>query len=160
MMKTAMPIKDSRICNHFSKAEVFAIFDEDGQQQSVLPNPALDGNCSGKAALVVMLQQAQVDRVIVRNVGERILAKLLDANFAVFQATSNRLAPSELILSDSFISLISAEQGRASINYEEKQAKGGCCGHEDGHESHGNESHTRCCQTKGMERKTGGRCCH
>jgi predicted Fe-Mo cluster-binding NifX family protein len=153
-------MKDERICNHFTKAETFMIFDADGKQQSVMTNPGLNGNCSGKAALVTMLQQAQIDRVIVRNIGERILAKLLNANFLVFQATSNRLAPSELIISDSLIPLLSAEQGRASINYEEKQAKGGCCGHEEGHESHDNESHTRCCQTKGMERKAGGRCCH
>jgi predicted Fe-Mo cluster-binding NifX family protein len=165
MMKTAMPIKDSHICNHFTKAEVFAIFDEEGQQQSVIPNPALNGNCSGKAALVTMLQQACVGRVIVRNVGERMLAKLLDAKFVVLQVTNNRLAAQDLVVSDSLIPLLSAEQGRSSVNYEEKQAKGSGCSHEEHHsESHDcghAESHKRCCRTiPEAEKKAGGRCCH
>nr|WP_321270295.1 NifB/NifX family molybdenum-iron cluster-binding protein [uncultured Tolumonas sp.] len=179
-MITAIPMKQDRVASHFTKADSFIFLDENGDVKARKENPALNANCSGKADLLTMLQEENVQRVIVRNIGERILGKLIDSKFSVYQTNCGRQDAKELVSEQAnmLTQLTSASQGRQSLNYEAKQAKGGCgCNHGD-HDHHGKccdesnpsgqEHHHgsgRCCQRQNDSQKTNhghgnGRCCH
>ncbi|WP_228714813.1 NifB/NifX family molybdenum-iron cluster-binding protein [Raoultella ornithinolytica] len=52
--------------------------------------PRWGADCSGKRKLVDLLVQQQVSRVVVRNIGERMLGKLLGHQIAVYQTDCGR----------------------------------------------------------------------
>lgn len=180
-MITAIPMKEDRVASHFTKADSFIFINEQGDVLSRKANPALDTNCSGKNELLTLLQAENVQRVIVRNIGERFLGKLLDSQFAVYQTSCGRQGVKELVSeqTNKLIQLTSTSQGRQSLNHEAKQAQGGCgCehgkhDHHDGqccgeNKSAGQKHHHgagRCCQNshEGKMAHHGqgtGRCCH
>lgn len=157
-MITAIPMTGDKVANHFSKAATFQFIDEHGTLVSESANPALAQGCAAKANIIQLLKQQQVQRVIVRNIGERLLARLLQAQLAVFQIGSSRWDSPEF-LADApryLLPLTGPEQGRPSTNFQRKQASGSCgCGqHEQQqgcqHEHHGNCPHhaepRHCCQ--------------
>ncbi|QSX33201.1 hypothetical protein JYB87_15970 [Shewanella avicenniae] len=173
-MITAIPMSRDKIAAHFSKADSFVFINEQGTSVVQAPNPGLENGCAGKANIITLLQQQQVDRVIVRNIGERFLARLLDAKFQVFQSGSSHF--DSVQLQDSvprfLLPLTAAEQGRPSVNYQKKQAAGGCgcdhdaehghCCHDDkGHaDQHGHAAdHVPCCQRKTAAGERCGGCC-
>ncbi|WP_024873329.1 NifB/NifX family molybdenum-iron cluster-binding protein [Tolumonas lignilytica] len=160
-MITAIPMNEDRIANHFSKADHFVFVNENGDVLSRMVNPALNANCSGKNALLTLLQAENTQQIFVRNIGERILGKLLENQFAVFQVNSNRQNISELVTADTnnFMQMTSPSQGRPSTNYEAKHANGGCGCEHDGHE----KQHA-CCGSKDPSQEQvhqhgAGRCC-
>ncbi len=180
-MITAIPMKEDRVASHFTKADSFVFLNENGDVLSRKANPALNANCSGKKDLLAMLLAENAKRVIVRNIGERILGKLLESQFAVFQTNCGRQNVQELVSAqaEKLTQMTSPSQGRQSLNYEAKQANGGCGCEHDGHEPHqscceqdGQHEHShhqhgagRCCQNRSDAQKTGhghgkGRCCH
>ena len=89
-MITAIPVNDDRVANHFTKASHLVLVDERGVELSRTENPALGAYCSGKRKLVDLLVQQQVSRVVVRNIGERMLGKLLGHQIAVYQTDCGR----------------------------------------------------------------------
>ncbi len=161
-MITAIPMKEDRIASHFTKADSFVFVNENGDVLSRKANPALNANCSGKKDLLDMLQAENAQRVIVRNIGERILGKLLESQFAVYQTRCGRQSVKELVSeqADKLTHMTSPSQGRQSLNYEAKQANGGCgCEHTHQHGA------GRCCQSRDDAQVAGrghgrGRCCH
>ncbi len=161
-MITAIPMKEDRVASHFTKADSFVFVNENGDVLSRKANPALNANCSGKKDLLDMLQAENAQRVIVRNIGERILGKLLESQFAVYQTSCGRQSVKELVSeqADKLTHMTSPSQGRQSLNYEAKQANGGCgCEHTHQHGA------GRCCQSRDdaqvAERGHGrGRCGH
>ncbi len=179
-MITAIPMKEDRIANHFTKADSFLFVNEIGDVLCRKPNPALNANCSGKDELLAMLQTENAQRVIVRNIGERFLGKLLESQFSVFQSNCGhqelKVLASQNV--EQLTPLTDANQGRPSMNYKAKQANGGCGCNHDEHAAHGNCDHQhhesgdhgrrggRCCENKehshiaGRGRSGGGRCCH
>lgn len=160
-MITAIPMKGDHVASHFTKADSFVFVNENGDVLSRKANPALKANCSGKKDLLDMLQAENAQRVIVRNIGERILGKLLESQFAVYQTSCGRQSVKELVSeqADKLTHMTSPSQGRQSLNYEAKQANGGCgCEHNE-HEHHHGEGH--CCQNIQSGQAQGrGRCCH
>ncbi|ACQ93270.1 conserved hypothetical protein [Tolumonas auensis DSM 9187] len=159
-MITAIPMKEDRVASHFTKADSFVFINENGDVISRKANPALNANCSGKSELLTLLQAENVQRVIVRNIGERILGKLLDSQFAVYQTSCGRQDAKELVSeqANKLTQLTNASQGRQSLNHEAKQANGGCgCNHDE------HEHHDQCCgenKTSDQEHHHGeGRCC-
>ncbi len=182
-MITAIPMKEDRVASHFTKADSFVFVNENGGVLSRKANPALNANCAGKKDLLTMLQAENAQRVIVRNIGERILSKLLESQFSVYQTSCGRQSVKEMVSeqADKLTHMTSPSQGRQSLNYEAKQASGGCgCDHEghEGHQSccgHDDKGHSnehahqhgagRCCQSRGDALAAGrghgkGRCCH
>ena len=161
-MITAIPMKEDRVASHFTKADSFVFVNENGDVLSRKANPALNANCSGKKDLLDMLQAENAQRVIVRNIGERILGKLLESQFAVYQTSCGRQSVKELVSeqADKLTHMTSPSQGRQSLNYEAKQANGGCgCEHTHQHGA------GRCCQSRDDTQAAGrghgrGRCCH
>ena len=180
-MITAIPMKGDHVASHFTKADSFVFVNENGDVLSRKANPALNANCAGKKDLLDLLKAENAQRVIVRNIGERILSKLLESQFSVYQTSCGRQNVKEMASeqADKLTHMTSPSQGRQSLNYEAKQASGGCgCEHE-GHEGrqshcdHDNQGHShahqqgagRCCQSRSdaqiAERGHGkGRCCH
>ena len=162
-MITAIPMNEDRIANHFSKAEKFLFINEHGEEVSRHANPVYLAQSAGKKALLHMLIQQGADRVIVRNIGQRMLGKLLDHRLGVFQIERGRRDISELAKPEAtgVITLTEAEQGRPSLNYDANKKEGGRqhhreaglkqgrCGH---HRSHGHaaqEEHRECCGHNG-----------
>ncbi|WP_052074603.1 NifB/NifX family molybdenum-iron cluster-binding protein [Shewanella mangrovi] len=158
-MITAIPMSGDKIAGHFSKAETFLFINEQGTALAQEVNPGLSDGCAGKAQILALLQQQQVTRVIVRNIGERLLSRLLDAQFKVFQIGSSRWDSAEF-LADApryLLPLTDASQGRPSVNYQRKQAEGGCgCEHDDqhaccqqqAHHAASEQGHVPCCQRR------------
>lgn len=176
-MIIAIPMKEERIANHFTKADHFIFMDESGEVVGHQQNPAQTAGCAGKSALLVLLLSERVERVIVRHIGQRMLSRLLENQFAVFQTQTGRQDLQHLIqTADELVPLTCAEQGRPSVNYQTKQQQGGCCGeHQHGHHDPVRtrcQGH-RCCETgepgecatgendEHPQRRHGkGRCCH
>ncbi|MEI8635055.1 NifB/NifX family molybdenum-iron cluster-binding protein [Vibrio sp. PP-XX7] len=124
------------------KRSTFGIYDETGHQLANRINPALNKNCSGKQALIDMLKADGVDRVIVKNIGERMFSQLTTQGMSILQVESGRAKLSDLLAGHSVKSM-TPDDVRKSENYHMKQAQGGC-----GH--HGSQSH-RCCDTSQTE---------
>jgi len=154
-MKIAIPMNNDHIAGHFTKAQSLLMCDDTGAQLEQLANPALDANCSGKQSLLDLLASHQIQRVVVRNIGERMLGKLLEQGFEVHNLSRGRADLAQII--DEAVQrpnlLTRADQGQESVNYHKKQAEGGgCCSHEHGHAHRDANCHERA-------HAQGGRCC-
>lgn len=164
-MYIAMPVQDRALASHFTKASSFALFDKKGDLIKQFDNPALQSGCEGKSNLVELLNLYQVSEVVVKNIGERMLGKLLAAKITVKKANQRGLDIVSLFNHiDGFPLLTDADQGRESVNYREKQKSGGCCNHEHGdqHQHAHKHQHQHKHEHKhnhGGEGNKQGRCC-
>ena len=153
-MITAIPMNKDRVASHFTKADSFVFLDDNGQILGEKINPALDANCAGKSQLLALLKAENAQRIIVRNIGERMLGKLLESKFDVYQTQCGRQSAAELSSEKAnvLIQLTSPSQGRQSLHFEEKKASGGCgCQHDEAHEcdhQHDHSEQQRCCHKK------------
>lgn len=157
-MITAIPVKDEQISNHFSKAQSLVFVDGLGKQIGHCDNLGAEDNCAGKQQLVDLIVAHRAERVLVRNIGQRMLGKLLACELEVHQLGSARADWSELT---NLVSkqLTEATQGRPSHKFE---AKGGKCCHGEGEPT---QHDGKCCeggehQAKALLSKAGRRCCH
>ena len=175
-MITAIPMNDDRVANHFTKANCLVFLDERGVEINRVDNPALAANCAGKQKMVDLLAEQQVDRIVVRNIGEQMLGKLLARQFVVYQTNCGRRPAHELVdpVASGLQQLHQASQGRQSLNHEAKKKSGGCgCEHPEGEHSGAcchetkplqqemapgqrNQMHKQGCGHRGQGR---GRCC-
>jgi predicted Fe-Mo cluster-binding NifX family protein len=170
-MYTAIPLQGDSLANHFTKASTFALLDQNGMLVKKIDNPAIQSGCEGKSQLVEILKAHQVNRVVVKNIGERMLSKLLNLKFVVRQANRRSVDISTLFNHMAeFPELIEASEGRESVNYHNKQKQGGGCKHGHHHDSvDGSEKKGKCCQSKGKQKgqyvlsnrahEGKGRCC-
>ena len=122
----AIPHSRDSVANHFMKAKQFAFFNEDNSLIQNVINPGAGGNtsCSDKKAAMTLIKEMNADAVIVRNIGERALGKLLSAGIRVFKLTAQ--TPVSLAVKSPMVELTDASQGRPSKNHIKK---GGCGGH-------------------------------
>jgi predicted Fe-Mo cluster-binding NifX family protein len=125
-MIIAMPMSRGRLAGHFTKAQRIGFFNEYHHLVTSFDNPALAGGCSAKKAMLNLIKEQKADIVMVQNIGERMLGKLLDAGISVSQG-DNSLGIEQLLTSCSDVSLrlLNASEGRASLNHLKKD---GCCG--------------------------------
>jgi predicted Fe-Mo cluster-binding NifX family protein len=174
-MYIAMPLQERALSNHFTKANSFALFDQQGTLVKQFDNPALEKGCEGKSKLIELFNLYQVSQVVVKNIGERMLGKLIDSNIQVKQANQRGVDVLSVFSQlEHFPLLTEAEQGRESVNYREKQKSGGCCNHSHDHKHKEGDNHShraaehkqgRCCGQKSGEhhsheqKKGKGRCC-
>ena len=152
-MITAIPLLEGAVSSHFTKADNLLFLDASGNEIARHANPARQANCAGKQSLLTLLQQQGVTRVIVRNIGEQMLGKLLSRQMAVFQSRCGRLQPKELACAqaENLIALTQASHGRQSLNHA-AQGEHGC------HKKHQDQAHHGCCQGK-QEHHGKGACC-
>ena len=109
----AIPYQNERIAGHFTKAEEFLFTDQNTSERRA--NPALKGEgCRGKKSLLALLKSQHTDIVLIRNIGEKMLTKLLNANIRVFR-TSGKESFESIKLS-SLTELTDPSQGRPCKN--------------------------------------------
>ena len=85
----AIAMTDKKLSHKFSKSEIFTFYNEQQEVTAVYKNPALGvSGCSGKRLLIDLLHKMACDVVIVRKIGEKTLARLLDAGFKVEQGNT------------------------------------------------------------------------
>ena len=121
-MMFAIPYQNERISGHFTRAERFLFTDK--KHSISKDNPALvSGGCSGKKSLFTLLKNQKTDAVLIRNIGQKMLAKLLNANIRVFR-TSSHVSIETLQLSEltELTELTEVSQGRPC-----KSKKQRCC---------------------------------
>ncbi|KGK19557.1 hypothetical protein EA25_01175 [Vibrio navarrensis] len=118
-MIIAVPVNDQNVANHFTKAQRFALLDDRGNVLNYLDNPTLSSEgCHGKKRLIAQLLAAKVSKVMVKNIGQKLLA----GNVLVERvAGRNSLAT---VLSAGAMPLTEASQGRECRT----ESKSHCCG--------------------------------
>ncbi|MGL6121642.1 MAG: NifB/NifX family molybdenum-iron cluster-binding protein [Shewanella sp.] len=123
-MIIAMPMSRERLASHFTKALHIGFYNEQFQLIKLVDNPATEGGCSAKKALLELIIQQGTDIVLVQNIGERMLGKLLDAGISVSKGSASQAVATLLAqTADLNLRLTDASQGRASLKH---AAKGGC----------------------------------
>lgn len=143
-MITAIPMKASKISNHFKKAPQFLLLNQAGKSVGQMTNPANPASgkgCSSIKELMAELQRHQVNRVVVRNIGERMLKRLLSHDLEVWQTSSRQPELASLAAGESgkLARLARPQQGRASVHHMENQSNHSCCSRP------GNDHNGNCC---------------
>ncbi|BCN26633.1 NifB/NifX family molybdenum-iron cluster-binding protein [Vibrio alfacsensis] len=122
----AIPNDGERVANHFVKAPYIAIFSDTKGMLKNLANIAAmpQAGCNAKSQLIQSLKEYQVDAVLVRNIGERALNKLLKSGKQVFKLSTR--SSLDDVLAVPRIALVEASQGRPSTHHMKKGGCGGC----------------------------------
>ncbi len=122
-MTYAIAMTDKKLSHHFSKAEIFSFYDEQNREVAVYKNPVLAvSGYSGKRLLINLLKERQCHTVIVRKIGEKTLAKLLNAGFNVVQGNTRNSV--ELLLNNARL-----DTHRLTDPSQGVKKKTNCCGH-------------------------------
>ncbi|WP_236320358.1 NifB/NifX family molybdenum-iron cluster-binding protein [Aeromonas veronii] len=117
---SALMLSQGLLAGHFTRAEQLQILNPEGNVIATLTNPAAAEGCHGKQALLDALAHYQVGQVVVRNIGERMLGRLLAANIRVLQCRSARLPLPALLAPANLQPLTEASQGRPSRRHQSK----------------------------------------
>ncbi|MGI2260697.1 NifB/NifX family molybdenum-iron cluster-binding protein [Shewanella sp. GXUN23E] len=128
-MIIAVPLSRGRLARHFTKAPQIAFFNAEHQLMETLDNPAMAGGCAAKKAMLNLIKSRGCSMVLVDQIGERMLGKLLATGAVISRGDSAR--PLEQVLAashDNARYLTQASQGRASLNHAKKGGCGGGCG--------------------------------
>ena len=113
------------VAGHFGKAAGFVVYDDQGQLIAELVNQGRKAvGCKHKKQLQSQLAAHNVKTLLLGNVGQRSLARLLGAGFEVFRVPNRAPLQDVLMGQVTREPLLSAEQGRPC-----KREKGACgCG--------------------------------
>jgi len=123
-MTYAIAMTDKKLAHHFSKADTFTFYNDEGKAVAVFKNPALAvSGCSGKGLIIELLKARQCHTVIVRKVGQKTLGRLLNADLKVVVGNT-RHSVEELL---EHARLGENQLTDASQGVEKK--KSSCCGH-------------------------------
>lgn len=168
LCNSALMLSQGLLAGHFTRAEQLQILNPEGNVIATLTNPAAAEGCHGKQALLDALAHHQVGQVVVRNIGERMLGRLLAANIRVLQCRSARLPLPALLAPANLQPLTEASQGRPSRRHQSKatiraiQPVGAGQSHS---HCHGgcNSGSNHCCASSGNQAESsrqGHTCCH
>lgn len=166
-MITAIPVSKGRLASHFTKAEYFDFYNDIGELLEHCVNPASEAeNCAGKNALLTLLLEKKTERILVRNIGQRMLGRLLNFNVNIWQIDNHKqFTINAMWHGDNSGSrlLTNITDGRPSINYEKNghscnhnsETEHSCCHHH----THASTPTDVCCdKTEHVSSKSG--CCH
>ncbi|HHQ4517254.1 NifB/NifX family molybdenum-iron cluster-binding protein [Aeromonas veronii] len=177
---SALMLSQGLLAGHFTRAEQLQILNPEGNVITTLPNPAAAEGCHGKQALLDALAHHQVGQVVVRNIGERMLSRLLAVNIRVLQCRSARLPLPALLAPANLQPLTEASQGRPSrrqskttiraiqpvgAGQSHSHCHGGCnsgsdhCCASGGHQAESSRQGHTCCHDSEGAGQQGG-CCH
>lgn len=176
---SALMLSQGLLAGHFTRAEQLQILNPEGNVIATLVNPAAAEGGHGKQALLDALAHYQVGQVVVRNIGEQMLGRLLAANIRVLQCRSARLPLPTLLAPANLHSLTEASQGRPSRRHQGKatiraiqpvgaghpHCHGGCnsgsdhCCASSGHQAESSRQGHTCCHGSEGANQQGG-CCH
>ncbi|MFB2709751.1 NifB/NifX family molybdenum-iron cluster-binding protein [Aeromonas veronii] len=177
---SAMMLSQGLLAGHFTRAEQLQILNPEGNVIATLANPAAAEGCHGKQALLDALAHHQVGQVVVRNIGERMLGRLLAANIRVLQCRSARLPLPALLAPTNLQPLTETSQGRPSrrqskatiraiqplgTGHSHANCHGGCnsgsdhcCAGSGNQAESSRQGHTCCHGSEGANQQGG--CCH
>ncbi|MFQ1880491.1 NifB/NifX family molybdenum-iron cluster-binding protein [Aeromonas veronii] len=177
---SALMLSQGLLAGHFTRAEQLQILNPEGNVIATLVNPAAAEGCQGKQALLDALAHHQVGQVVVRNIGERMLGRLLAVNVRVLQCRSARLPLPALLAPANLQPLTEASQGRPSrrqskttiraiqpvgAGQSHSHCHGGCnsgsdhCCASSGHQAESSRQGHTCCHGSEGANQQGG-CCH
>ena len=109
----AIAMTDNKLSHKFSKSEQFTFYNEQQELIGIYKNPAIGvPGCRNKKLIVDLFHKMKCESVIVRKIGEKTLAKLLDAGFKIEQGNTRNTI--EQLLLDASLqknSLTKPEQG-------------------------------------------------
>jgi len=115
----------SEVAGHFGKAAAFMVFDPQGEMIARIENGgSKELGCKHKKIIQRQLSEFGVKEIVLGNIGQRSLGRLLNAGFAVSKVPSR--SPVEAVLAGNVakVALTAADQGRPC-----KREKGDCgCG--------------------------------
>lgn len=115
---------DSRVANHFAKAPQFAIYDNQGCLIDTVINEEGSG-CQQKKKLLATYKAHGVKRIVLRHIGERSLARLLDADIQVDSINRGATVAQVLAGEAQLTTLTEANEGRKC---KPKSSGKQCCG--------------------------------
>ena len=143
-MITAIPIQRGYFSAHFSKADAFCFFDQDGRLIKRVNNPVKSEQCSTRKKLMALFEDYRVGRVIVRRVGEKMLDRLLSHSILVFSPKELEMDVDKVVLlsEENLIAITQEEKAKVVVRSQQRSKQSGCCHHE---ASEG-ESSGSCCQ--------------
>lgn len=113
------------VAGHFGKAAGFVVYDKQGQLIAELVNEGRKAvGCKHKKQLQAQLVAHNVKTIVLGNIGQRSLARLLGAGFEVFRVPNRAPLQDVVVGRVAREPLLSADQGRPC-----KREKGACgCG--------------------------------
>ena len=146
----AIAMTDNKLSHKFSKSEAFNFYNDQQVLIAVHKNPSIEssGGCGSKQSIVELFKKMNCDSIIVRKIGEKNLARLLNAGFKVEQGNTRHSL--EQLLADAALQknpLTEPEQGVV-------KADGAKCGghaHEHNHggkcggDAHEHKHQSKCC---------------
>ena len=127
----AIAMTNNKLSHKFSKSELFKFYNEQQEAIAVYKNPAIGvEGCSGKKLIVELFHKMKCESVIVRKVGEKTLARLLNAGFKVEQGNTRNTIEQMLVeASLQKNPLTDPEQGvKSSCDHNHNHESGQCCG--------------------------------
>ncbi|CAK1693169.1 Dinitrogenase iron-molybdenum cofactor biosynthesis domain-containing protein [Vibrio crassostreae] len=83
-MLYAVPCRDLQVGNHFARSPQIAIVDEQRQIKQIVPLIESDTSCNKKKQWMSVVKSYDVKAVVVRNIGKKMLAHLLNNDIRVF----------------------------------------------------------------------------
>ena len=85
----AIATNQSKLAHRFSKSEIFTLYNDQNDIIASLPNPALTTiGCRGKQLIIKKLREFNCHTIIVRKIGQKSLARLLNAGFSIEQGST------------------------------------------------------------------------
>ncbi len=131
-MKYAVPVCEGKLYNHYSKAPQFLVIDDSTEQNIYvdIEQQTNKSSCGKKSKIMSVLQNHQVNAVIVKNIGESMLASLFQQGIKVF-TTVRGMDLDNLDLS-ALVPVEDMSYARPSVNKHSKGHK--CCNSGHGHQ--------------------------
>lgn len=126
-MQIAYPVLNGEFCKHFNHASHFNVIDEQGISSALIELPTKTGLCSANHSWPALLKQANVERIVVQFIGQRMLDRFLNAGFTVDQAPRRTHTIDSAALSAT--TRLAAGEGHVSPKFEKRQKEGNHCCH-------------------------------
>ncbi|MFQ3229508.1 NifB/NifX family molybdenum-iron cluster-binding protein [Reinekea sp.] len=126
-MQTAYPALNDHFCKHFNHANSFKLVDEQGAISTTLNLPTKSDDCSVNHTWPTLLKQANVNRIVVQFIGQRMLDRFLQAGFTVEQAPRGTIEINATVMAAT--KQLSLGDGHASPKFEKKLKQGKQCCH-------------------------------
>lgn len=82
----AIPCLDNLVSNHFSRAPQIVIFNQATCTHQLFTLAETPSNCGKKKQWMALLEKQQVDAVVVRSIGKKMLHALFERDLHVFAA--------------------------------------------------------------------------
>ncbi|ADN77316.1 Dinitrogenase iron-molybdenum cofactor biosynthesis protein [Ferrimonas balearica DSM 9799] len=124
----AIPVGRERLAPHFTRCQQLAFVDASGAV-SQLANPALEGGCAAKKAMLNLIKNQGATAVVVDQIGERLFGKLKAAGIEVLQAPRGSAPEAVVALwQEGALKAMAAEAVNPSRQHAKKGGCGGGCG--------------------------------